>query len=148
MSFWKKTWSVKRLPDRYSKLRRRVAKRLARTIERSKGDAVSGGVGHHFYRTNLSMLAEHPWSGNIDPVCNHREATLSWLKTSSIPAHVRAGIEALFDMGRPASIQLALSSTADTGNFRSARTTSKKHPTSVRTHHVQYRIRRVDQLCV
>jgi len=87
-----------------------LAKRLARMIETIEGVMPSlGELDITFYRDDLSMLAEHPMvkGTSIPFVINGKHIVLvdDVLYTGRT---VRAGIEALFDMGRPASIQLAI----------------------------------------
>lgn len=87
-----------------------LAKRLARSIEAIEGVLPSlGELDITFYRDDLSMLAEHPMvkGTSIPFVINGKHIVLvdDVLYTGRT---VRAGIEALFDMGRPASIQLAI----------------------------------------
>ncbi len=87
-----------------------LAKRLAHSIESIEGVQPSlGELDITFYRDDLSMLAEHPMvkGTSIPFVINGKHIVLvdDVLYTGRT---VRAGIEALFDMGRPASIQLAI----------------------------------------
>ncbi len=87
-----------------------LARRIAERIGRFEGTAPEVGIlDITFYRDDLSMLAEHPVvNGTSIPfVINDRKIVLvdDVLYTGRT---CRAAIEALFDMGRPASIQLAI----------------------------------------
>lgn len=87
-----------------------LARRLARMIEAFEGKApAQGELDITFYRDDLSMLSEHPVvkGTSIPFVINNMHIVLvdDVLYTGRT---VRAAIEALFDMGRPASIQLAI----------------------------------------
>ncbi|MBP7401578.1 MAG: bifunctional pyr operon transcriptional regulator/uracil phosphoribosyltransferase PyrR [Clostridia bacterium] len=87
-----------------------LAHRLASAIGKIEGMVPEQGeLDITFYRDDLSMLSEHPVvNGTSIPfVINGRHIILvdDVLYTGRT---VRAAIEALFDMGRPASIQLAI----------------------------------------
>ncbi len=87
-----------------------LARRLAQMIETFEGKAPARGeLDITFYRDDLSMLSEHPVvkGTSIPFVINNMHIVLvdDVLYTGRT---VRAAIEALFDMGRPASIQLAI----------------------------------------
>ncbi len=87
-----------------------LAKRLARTIETIEGVMPSQGeLDITFYRDDLSMLAEHPMvKGTSIPFAINGKHIVLVDDVLYTGRTVRAGIEALFDMGRPASIQLAI----------------------------------------
>jgi pyrimidine operon attenuation protein/uracil phosphoribosyltransferase len=87
-----------------------LAHRLAERIGKIEGKPPTlGELDITFYRDDLSMLSEHPVvNGTSIPfVVNGMQIVLvdDVLYTGRT---VRAAIEALFDMGRPASIQLAI----------------------------------------
>ena len=87
-----------------------LAQRLTKMIEKIEGQApLLGELDITFYRDDLSMLSEHPVvNGTLIPfVINDMQIVLvdDVLYTGRT---VRAAIEALFDMGRPACIQLAI----------------------------------------
>lgn len=87
-----------------------LAQRIAERIGRFEGVAPQVGVlDITFYRDDLSMLAEHPVvnSTSVPFVVNDKKIVLvdDVLYTGRT---CRAAIEAIFDMGRPAQIQLAI----------------------------------------
>ncbi len=87
-----------------------LANRIADKIERIEGTRPPVGIlDITFYRDDLSMLAEHPVLNGtmIDFVINEKIIILvdDVLYTGRT---ARAAIEAIFDMGRPSCIQLAI----------------------------------------
>lgn len=87
-----------------------LANRIADKIELIEGERPPVGIlDITFYRDDLSMLAEHPVVNgtSINFVINSKKIILvdDVLYTGRT---VRAAIEAVFDMGRPSSIQLAI----------------------------------------
>lgn len=87
-----------------------LANRIADRIEKIEGIRPPVGIlDITFYRDDLSMLSEHPVVNGtkIDFVVNGKTIVLvdDVLYTGRT---ARAAIEAVFDMGRPACIQLAI----------------------------------------
>lgn len=87
-----------------------LAKRIAKKIEEIEGQKIEVGVlDITFYRDDLSLLNEHPVVNNteIGFAFNNKKIVLvdDVLYTGRT---VRAAIDALMDIGRPSSIQLAI----------------------------------------
>jgi len=87
-----------------------LANRIADRIEKIEGIRPPVGIlDITFYRDDLSMLAEHPVVNGtmIDFIINNKTIVLvdDVLYTGRT---ARAAIEAVFDMGRPSCIQLAI----------------------------------------
>jgi pyrimidine operon attenuation protein/uracil phosphoribosyltransferase len=87
-----------------------LANRIAEKIKNIEGEKPPVGIlDITFYRDDLSMLAEHPVVNgtSIDFVVNKKVIVLvdDVLYTGRT---ARAAIEAVFDMGRPSCIQLAI----------------------------------------
>jgi pyrimidine operon attenuation protein/uracil phosphoribosyltransferase len=87
-----------------------MAKRIASILESI--EAVRPPVGIldiTFYRDDLSMLSSHPIVNGTDIPFDVNDKTIVLVDDVLYTGRtVRASIEALFDMGRPASIQLAI----------------------------------------
>ena len=87
-----------------------LAKRIAENILKFEGVKIDTGIlDITFYRDDLSLLSEHPVinSTSIDFTISDKKLILvdDVLYTGRT---VRAAIEAVFDLGRPAMIQLAV----------------------------------------
>lgn len=87
-----------------------LAKRIAEKIRQVEGKAVPTGIlDITLYRDDLSMLSEHPVINGSDI-----PFALTGLKVVLVDdvlytgRTIRAAIDALMDMGRPAAIQLAV----------------------------------------
>lgn len=87
-----------------------LAKRIAENLLKFEGVKIDTGIlDITFYRDDLSLLSEHPVinSTSIDFTISDKKLILvdDVLYTGRT---VRAAIEAVFDLGRPAMIQLAV----------------------------------------
>ncbi len=87
-----------------------LAKMIAKNIEKIEGHYPEVGIlDITFYRDDLSLLSEHPVVNNteINFVLNEKKVVLvdDVLYTGRT---VRAAIDAIMDVGRPALIQLAI----------------------------------------
>ncbi|MGI6297981.1 MAG: bifunctional pyr operon transcriptional regulator/uracil phosphoribosyltransferase PyrR [Saccharofermentanales bacterium] len=87
-----------------------LARRIADKIQTFEGQAPKMGVlDITFYRDDLSMLAEHPVINSTSIPFNVNGLKIVLVDDVLYTGRtVRAAIEALFDMGRPAQIQLAI----------------------------------------
>ncbi len=87
-----------------------MAKRIAGILESIEGMKPPVGVlDITFYRDDLSMLSAHPIVNGTDIPLDVNDKTIVLVDDVLYTGRtVRAAIEALFDMGRPASIQLAI----------------------------------------
>ena len=87
-----------------------LAGRIADKIETIEGTRPQVGIlDITFYRDDLSMLAEHPViNGTSLPFAIHGKKLVLVDDVLYTGRTVRAAIEALFDFGRPQSIQLAI----------------------------------------
>lgn len=87
-----------------------LAGRIADKIEAIEGARPQVGIlDITFYRDDLSMLAEHPViNGTSLPFAIHGKRLVLVDDVLYTGRTVRAAIEALFDLGRPQSIQLAI----------------------------------------
>ncbi len=87
-----------------------MAQRIAKALERIEGQAPPLGVlDITFYRDDLSKLSVHPVVNGTDIPFNINDKTVILIDDVLFTGRtVRAGIEAIFDMGRPAAIQLAI----------------------------------------
>lgn len=87
-----------------------LARRIADRIDAIEGLRPEVGIlDITFYRDDLSMLAEHPVVNGTDirfPVQGRKVVLVDDVLYTG--RTVRAAIEAVFDMGRPACIQLAI----------------------------------------
>ncbi|MBN1892832.1 MAG: bifunctional pyr operon transcriptional regulator/uracil phosphoribosyltransferase PyrR [Clostridiales bacterium] len=87
-----------------------MAKRIAGILESiESAKAPVGILDITFYRDDLSMLSAHPIVNGTDIPFDVNGKTIVLVDDVLYTGRtVRAAIEALFDMGRPASIQLAI----------------------------------------
>lgn len=87
-----------------------LAQRIAALIGEFEGVAPEVGIlDITFYRDDLSMLAEHPVINGTSIPFNINGLKIILVDDVLYTGRtVRAAIEALFDMGRPAQIQLAI----------------------------------------
>lgn len=87
-----------------------LALRIAAKIEAIEGQRVPVGIlDITFYRDDLSMLSEHPViNGTSMPFAIHNMKVILVDDVLYTGRTTRAAIEALFDVGRPQSIQLAI----------------------------------------
>lgn len=87
-----------------------LAGRIADKIASIEGTRPQVGIlDITFYRDDLSMLAEHPViNGTSMPFAVHGKKLVLVDDVLYTGRTVRAAIEALFDLGRPQSIQLAI----------------------------------------
>ena len=87
-----------------------LARRIARKIEAIEGQAPEVGIlDITFYRDDLSMLSEHPViNGTSLPFALQEKKIILVDDVLFTGRTVRAAIEALFDLGRPQQIQLAI----------------------------------------
>jgi len=87
-----------------------MAKRIAGILETIESVRPPVGIlDITFYRDDLSMLSAHPIVNGTDIPFDVNDKTIVLVDDVLFTGRtVRAAIEALFDMGRPASIQLAI----------------------------------------
>ena len=87
-----------------------MAQRISKALERIEGQPPPLGVlDITFYRDDLSKLSVHPVVNGTDIPFNLNDKTVILIDDVLYTGRtVRAGIEAIFDMGRPAAIQLAI----------------------------------------
>jgi len=87
-----------------------MAHRIAKILEQIEGEMPEVGVlDITFYRDDLSKLSSHPVVNGTDIPFNINDKTIILIDDVLYTGRtVRAAIEAVFDMGRPASIQLAI----------------------------------------
>ncbi|MDD4096077.1 MAG: bifunctional pyr operon transcriptional regulator/uracil phosphoribosyltransferase PyrR [Oscillospiraceae bacterium] len=87
-----------------------MAKRIAGILESIESVRPPVGIlDITFYRDDLSMLSAHPIVNGTDIPFDVNDKTIVLVDDVLYTGRtVRAAIEALFDMGRPASIQLAI----------------------------------------
>lgn len=87
-----------------------LAKRLAEDIERSSGVKIPiGTLDITFYRDDLSTLAVHPVLNGTDIPFEMTDRNIVLVDDVLYTGRtVRAAIEAIMDLGRPKSIQLAV----------------------------------------
>jgi len=87
-----------------------LARRIARKIEAIEGRSPEVGIlDITFYRDDLSMLSEHPViNGTSLPFALQDKRLILVDDVLFTGRTVRAAIEALFDLGRPQQIQLAI----------------------------------------
>lgn len=87
-----------------------MAQRISKALERIEGQSPPLGVlDITFYRDDLSKLSVHPVVNGTDIPFNLNDKTVILIDDVLFTGRtVRAGIEAIFDMGRPAAIQLAI----------------------------------------
>ena len=87
-----------------------MARRIAGILESIEGVKPPVGIlDITFYRDDLSMLSAHPIVNGTDIPFDVNDKTIVLVDDVLYTGRtVRASIEALFDMGRPASIQLAI----------------------------------------
>jgi pyrimidine operon attenuation protein/uracil phosphoribosyltransferase len=87
-----------------------MAKRIAGILETIESVRPPVGIlDITFYRDDLSMLSAHPIVNGTDIPFDVNDKTIVLVDDVLYTGRtVRASIEALFDMGRPASIQLAI----------------------------------------
>ncbi|HHU12552.1 MAG TPA: bifunctional pyr operon transcriptional regulator/uracil phosphoribosyltransferase PyrR [Clostridiaceae bacterium] len=87
-----------------------LAERIAAEIFQIEGKQVGvGTLDITFYRDDLSLLADNPVVRGSDVQCNMPETTIVLVDDVLFTGRtVRAAIDALFDMGRPKQIQLAV----------------------------------------
>lgn len=87
-----------------------LANRIAAEITAIEGIPVQvGNLDITFYRDDLSLLADNPVVRGTDVQCNMHETTIVLVDDVLYTGRtVRAAIDALFDMGRPKQIQLAV----------------------------------------
>lgn len=86
------------------------AKKIAECIKESEGVEVKTGIlDITLYRDDLSLIADHPIINSTDIDFNIVGKTLILVDDVLYTGRtVRAGIEAIIEMGRPGSIQLAV----------------------------------------
>jgi pyrimidine operon attenuation protein / uracil phosphoribosyltransferase len=123
-----------------------LARRIAGKIAAIEGVAPEVGIlDITFYRDDLSMLAEHPViNGTSLPFAIYNKKLILVDDVLYTGRTVRAAIEALFDLGRPQQIQLAI--LIDRGHRElpiRADYTGKNVPTS-RNEVVHVRIQEID----
>jgi len=87
-----------------------MAHRIAGILEQIEGINPDVGIlDITFYRDDLSMLSSHPVVNGTDIPFNINGKTVVLIDDVLFTGRtVRAAIEAVFDMGRPAAIQLAI----------------------------------------
>lgn len=87
-----------------------MAMRIAKILEQIEGEIPPVGIlDITFYRDDLSKLSAHPVVNGTDIPFNINEKTVVLIDDVLYTGRtVRAAIEAVFDMGRPAAIQLAI----------------------------------------
>jgi pyrimidine operon attenuation protein / uracil phosphoribosyltransferase len=87
-----------------------LARRIAEKIRQIEGTAPDVGIlDITFYRDDLSLLAEHPViNGTSLPFSVYGKKLVLVDDVLYTGRTVRAAIEALFDLGRPQQIQLAI----------------------------------------
>jgi len=87
-----------------------LARRIAEKIEGIEGQRPEVGIlDITFYRDDLSMLSEHPViNGTSLPFAVHGKKLVLVDDVLYTGRTCRAAIEALFDLGRPQQIQLAI----------------------------------------
>lgn len=87
-----------------------LARRLAACIERFEGRAVPVGfLDITLYRDDLSKLSEHPIINSTDVPFSVDGKIIAMVDDVLYTGRtVRAGLDALIDMGRPKCIQLAV----------------------------------------
>lgn len=87
-----------------------MAMRIAHILEQIEGDIPEVGIlDITFYRDDLSKLSAHPVVNGTDIPFNVNDKTIILIDDVLFTGRtVRAAIEAVFDMGRPAAIQLAI----------------------------------------
>lgn len=87
-----------------------VARRLAEQIKISEGEEIKVGIlDITLYRDDLSIIADHPVINSTDIDFNIVGKDIILVDDVLYTGRtVRAAIEALMEMGRPASIQLAV----------------------------------------
>jgi len=87
-----------------------MAARIADNLEKIEGMRPPVGVlDITFYRDDLSKLSSHPVVNGTDIPFNINDMTVVLIDDVLFTGRtVRAGIEAIFDMGRPAAIELAI----------------------------------------
>ena len=87
-----------------------LADRIAKKIREVEGKAIATGIlDITLYRDDLSMLCEHPVINNSDigfPLTGIKVVLVDDVLYTG--RTIRAAIDALMDMGRPAAIQLAV----------------------------------------
>ena len=86
-----------------------MADRIAKVLEEVEGTKPDVGIlDITFYRDDLSTLAAHPVVNGTAIHCNINDKKIVLIDDVLYTGRtVRAAIEAIFDMGRPACIQLA-----------------------------------------
>jgi pyrimidine operon attenuation protein/uracil phosphoribosyltransferase len=87
-----------------------MAMRIAKILSQIEGDIPEVGIlDITFYRDDLSKLSAHPVVNGTDIPFNVNDKTIILIDDVLFTGRtVRAAIEAVFDMGRPAAIQLAI----------------------------------------
>ena len=87
-----------------------MAHRIAKYLGQIEGTEPDVGIlDITFYRDDLSKLSSHPVVNGTDIPFNINEKTVVLIDDVLFTGRtVRAAIEAVFDMGRPAAIQLAI----------------------------------------
>ncbi|MDD2426565.1 MAG: bifunctional pyr operon transcriptional regulator/uracil phosphoribosyltransferase PyrR [Eubacteriales bacterium] len=87
-----------------------LARALAENIEKIEGRrSLEGILDITFYRDDLSQLSRHPEINKTDLPFNVNEMTIVLVDDVLYTGRtVRAAIDAIFDLGRPAKTQLAI----------------------------------------
>lgn len=87
-----------------------MATRIARILDQIEGQIPPVGIlDITFYRDDLSKLSAHPVVNGTDIPFNINDKTVVLIDDVLYTGRtIRAAIEAVFDMGRPAAIQLAI----------------------------------------
>ncbi len=87
-----------------------LARSLAERIEKIEGRRpLEGTLDITFYRDDLNQLAKHPIINKTDLPFDVNELTIVLIDDVLYTGRtVRAAIDAIFDLGRPAKIQLAI----------------------------------------
>ena len=87
-----------------------LARRIAKYIEEFEGDRVDiGTLDITFYRDDLSLLSDHPIIKGTDIAFDINKKTVVLCDDVLFTGRTaRAALDALMDMGRPNSIQLAV----------------------------------------
>lgn len=87
-----------------------MAHRIAEILGKIEGEKPPVGIlDITFYRDDLSKLSSHPVVNGTDIPFNINDRKIVLIDDVLFTGRtVRAGIEAIFDMGRPAEIQLAI----------------------------------------